>query len=140
MTSDRPDRYVVISADTHAGVDILGGNKPYLSQQFHEEFDAWAAGFSDAWGAIDVEQADTDDSDIRIGVASFMSPYNWDSARRLQHLEHDGIVAEVVFPNTCSSVLPFVNHRSGGATTAEEYRLRWAGIKAHNRWMVDFCK
>lgn len=138
MTSDRPDRYVVISADTHAGADILG-YKPYLSQQFHEEFDAWAAGFSDAWGAIDVEQADTDDSDIRIGVASFMSPYNWDSARRLQHLEHDGIVAEVVFPNTVPPFYPSSIIGAPAPTTAEEYRLRWAGIKAHNRWMVDFC-
>jgi predicted TIM-barrel fold metal-dependent hydrolase len=24
-------------------------------------------------------------------------------------------------------------------TNAEEYRLLWAGVQAHNRWLVDFC-
>ena len=82
---------------------------------------------------------DTDDADLRIGVASFMSPYNWESERRVEHLEADGIVAEVVFPNTVPPFYPSSIIGAPAPTTAEEYRLRWAGIKAHNRWMVDFC-
>ena len=38
------DRYLVISADGHAGADLLG-YRPYLASRWHEEFDAWAASF-----------------------------------------------------------------------------------------------
>jgi predicted TIM-barrel fold metal-dependent hydrolase len=139
MTSSaRPDRYVIISSDTHAGARI-DAYKPYLTRDLHDEFDAWAGDFSDAWAAIDMEQMDTNDADLRIGVASFMSPYNWESERRVEHLEADGIVAEVVFPNTVPPFYPSSIIGAPAPTTAEEYRLRWAGIQAHNRWMVDFC-
>ena len=81
----RSDRYVIISADTHAGASIAD-YREYLTRDLYDEFDAWAADFSDAWGDIDTSQMDTDDEDLRIGVASFMSPYNWDSARRARAL------------------------------------------------------
>jgi predicted TIM-barrel fold metal-dependent hydrolase len=132
------DRYVVISSDTHAGASIAD-YRTYLTRDLHDEFDAWAADFDDAWAAIDTKQMDTDDDNVRIGVASFMSPYNWDSARRAEHFEADGITAEVVFPNTVPPFYPSSIIGAPAPTTAEEYRLRWAGIKAHNRWMVDFC-
>src|SRR6478735_12178360 len=130
-TGAHSDRYVVISADTHAGASIAD-YRSYLTQDLYDEFDAWATNFSDAWGAIDTQQMDTDDDNIRIGVASFMSPYNWDSARRAEHFEADGIVAEVVFPNTVPPFYPSSIIGAPAPTTAEEYRLRWAGIQAHN--------
>jgi len=69
-TGAHSDRYVVISADTHAGASIAD-YRSYLTQDLYDEFDAWATNFSDAWGAIDTQQMDTDDDNIRIGVASF---------------------------------------------------------------------
>ncbi|MGW3635083.1 amidohydrolase family protein, partial [Streptomyces sp. NPDC005122] len=36
------DRYTVISADCHAGADLLD-YRPYLAKEHHDEFDAWAA-------------------------------------------------------------------------------------------------
>ena len=36
------DRYLIISADGHAGADLLG-YRPYLASRWHEEFDAWAS-------------------------------------------------------------------------------------------------
>jgi predicted TIM-barrel fold metal-dependent hydrolase len=111
-----------------------------LQQELHDEFDAWAATYQeDGWGKFDTEFMDTDDPYLRIGVSSFGSPYNWESDKRLAHMDEEGIAAEVVFPNT---VPPFYPRSIIGApvpATAEEYRLRWAGIKAHNRWLVDFC-
>ncbi|MGH3797046.1 MAG: amidohydrolase family protein [Pseudonocardiaceae bacterium] len=65
---------------------------------------------------------------------------NWDSGRRLRDLELDGIAAEVIFPNT---VPPFFRHSSLGSQRATDSRqeldLRWAGLRAHNRWLADFC-
>ena len=52
--------------------------------------------------------------------------------------EADGVVGEVVFPNTVPPFFPsfvlFARRR-----TPEEYEHRRAGIQAHNRWLKDFC-
>ena len=63
---------------------------------------------------------------------------NWDDERRNGDLEADGQVAEVVFPNTVPPFFPsFVLFAK--PPKPEEYEHRLAGIRAHNRWLVDFC-
>ena len=116
-----PERYTVISSDCHAGAGLLA-YKPYLERRFHEQFDDWAATFENPFTDLVTTDA------VR----------NWDSDRRLVELEEEGIVGEVVFPNT---VPPFFPSRSLIATapSADEFELRWAGLRAHNRWLADFC-
>ncbi len=115
------DRYTVISADCHAGAD-LRGYRPYLAARYLGEFDAWADAFVNPYG--DLEKPDAD--------------RNWDSARRAGDLEAEGIVAEVIYPNTIPPFYP-----RGGLTatapSAEEFEHRLAGLRAHNRWLADFC-
>lgn len=77
------ERYTVISADCHAGADLLD-YRPYLESRYHDDFDAWAAGYVNPYADLLADTADR----------------NWNSARRLAELAADGIVAEVVFPNT----------------------------------------
>jgi predicted TIM-barrel fold metal-dependent hydrolase len=117
------DRYVVISADCHGGGDITD-YRPYLPARWHDEFDAWAAAYE-----IPYEDMTGPDGNR-----------NWDSQRRLAELEADGIVAEVVFPNT---VPPFFPKASLGEqpppANAGDLEARWAGLQAHNRWLADFC-
>ena len=123
MTSDAivDGRYVVISSDGHAGADLLD-YKPYLEAKYHEEFDEWAAKFSNPFMDLTAPERYR----------------NWDSARRLRELENDGAVAEVLFPNTIPPFFP-----NGGLLarppSRETLELRWAGLRAHNRWMADFC-
>ena len=62
--------------------------------------DAWAQSYFDPWADIDTE------SEWKAGVSSFMSPLNWDSAMRLEALETESIVAEVIFPNTVPPFFP----------------------------------
>ncbi|MDJ0344844.1 amidohydrolase family protein [Streptomyces sp. H10-C2] len=122
MTPTGPDdRYTVISADCHAGADLLD-YRPYLASGQHETFDAWAATYVNPYQDLIAPEASR----------------NWDSGRRLAELEADGIVAEVVFPNT---VPPFFPSGSllAPAPSKEEFELRWAGLRAHNRWLADFC-
>ncbi len=126
------DRYVVISSDCHAGAD-LRDYKPYLEKRWHDDFEKWAESYFDPWADIDPE------SEWKAGVSSFMSPLNWDSAKRLEALETDGVVAEVIFPNTTPPFFPNGLLAAPGPRTAEEYDRRWAGIRAHNRWLKDFC-
>ena len=130
--------YVLISSDGHAGADLLD-YRPYLEKEFHAEFDAWAADFNEPWADYDKELVDTDDEYIRIGQASFLSPYNWDNEQRLEHLNSQGIAGEVVLPNTVPPFYPAAVISAWAPQTAEEYRLRQAGVKAHNRWLAEFC-
>jgi predicted TIM-barrel fold metal-dependent hydrolase len=121
MAPGADERYTVISADGHAGAE-LRQYRQYLPSRWHDEFDAWAETYVNPF-------------------ADLLAPTayrNWDSDRRLAELEADGVVAEVLFPNT---VPPFFQQGNLVALppTAEEYERRWAGLQAHNRWLVDFC-
>jgi predicted TIM-barrel fold metal-dependent hydrolase len=135
-SSGRP--YVLISTDAHAGADRLG-YKPYLPSSLHEQFDAWAADFHDPWEELDEGMYDTDDSEVVMGRASFVSRYSWESETRVRHMDAEGIAAEVVFPNTVPPFYPSGIITALAPRSEDEYRLRWEGIKAHNRWLADFC-
>ena len=115
------DRYTIISVDGHAGA-ALHDYKPYLASRWHDEFDAWAETFVNPF------------SDLLAKTAY----RNWDSARRLEETESQGVVAEVLFPNT---IPPFFAQSNLTAIepTAADYERRWAGVQAHNRWLADFC-
>ncbi len=115
--------YVVISADCHGGADV-GDYRPYLERKYLDDFDAWLAGFRNPFDDL------ADDRASR----------NWDSARRLREMEADGVVAEVIFPNTVPPFFPKVSlvHQPPGAGQGDLER-RWAGLRAHNRWLADFC-
>jgi len=115
-------RYTIISADTHAGANHETYRR-YLDPAFLEDFDAWRARYKNPW-------KDLRDTDLRVR--------NWDDERRDADQLGDGVVAEVVYPNTVPPFYPgFVLF--AGPPKPEDYAHRRAGIQAHNRWMVDFC-
>ena len=131
-------RYILVSSDAHAGAD-LWDYKAYLPKAFQEEFDAWAAEFHDPWTDFDREIDAAEDEGLKMGRVSFVSPYSWESDVRLKHMDQEGIAAEVVFPNTVPPFYPSGVITAPAPSTDEEYRYRWEGIKAHNRWLADFC-
>ncbi|HEY6533346.1 MAG TPA: amidohydrolase family protein [Acidimicrobiales bacterium] len=135
MTTDGQRRQVLVSTDGHAGADLLD-YRPYLERAFHERFDAWAAQYHDAW-ADDLDQ--DRDPNHRVGVASAGASVNWDAKERLELLDEQGIAAEVLFPNTSPPFYPSGAVTAPGPRTAEELELRLAGVRAHNRWLADFC-
>jgi predicted TIM-barrel fold metal-dependent hydrolase len=115
------DRYTVISADCHAGADLLD-YRPFLESRYHDAFDEWAASFVSPYG--DLVQPDAD--------------RNWDSTRRMRELEADGVVGEIVYPNT---IPPFYPRGSlvAVAPSPDDFELRLAGLRAHNRWLAAWC-
>lgn len=120
---DVNDRYLVISADCHGGGQIAD-YRPYLDAQYRDEFDAWAASYENPYE--DLTGPD--------------GPRNWDSDRRLSDLEGDGIVGEVIFPNTIPPFFPKASLTfQPPALTTGDVERRWAGLRAHNRWLADFC-
>jgi predicted TIM-barrel fold metal-dependent hydrolase len=58
-------------------------------------------------------------------------------------LEKDGVAGEVIFPNTIPPFAPKSLIAAAGVFTppADEmdYALRLEGLRAHNRWLTDFC-
>ena len=115
------ERYTVISSDGHAGAE-LRQYKDYLASDWHDEFDAWADAYENPFADL-------------LAATAYR---NWDSARRLEEQDADGVTAEVLFPNT---VPPFFEQGNLVALPPSEadYARRWAGLQAHNRWLVDFC-
>ena len=114
-------RYVVISADGHAGAD-LRGYRPYLESSLHDEFDRWADAYVNPFSDLERPEANR----------------NWDSDVRQEAMEAEGVVGEVLYPNTVPPFFP----RSGltaSVPPASEYTLRLAGLRAHNRWLADWC-
>jgi len=126
---------ILFSTDGHCGAE-LRGYKPYLERRYHEAFDAWADGFHDAW-AEDIDQ--DRNANHRVGIASMMAPLNWDAQMRLEYLDRQGIAAEVLFPNTAPPFYLSGALTAPGPRSHEEYELRSAGLRAHNRWLADFC-
>src|SRR4051794_39863374 len=115
------DRYTIISADGHAG-GSAEQYRTYLEASLLDEFDAWRSRYKNPFKDL------LSDGRTR----------NWDSDRRIRELDADGVVAEVIFPNTIPPFFP-TGQVIAPAPTADDYRLRLAGLRAHNRWLVDFC-
>jgi predicted TIM-barrel fold metal-dependent hydrolase len=128
------DRCVVISTDGHCGASLYD-YKPYLEKRFHDEFDVWAETFYDPWSELE-ESAPVDQ---RLGFAAFDTPLNWDSKARLLYTEGQGIAAEVLFPNTAPPFYPSNSITAPPPLDRKAYEHRFAGMRAHNRWLVDFC-
>jgi predicted TIM-barrel fold metal-dependent hydrolase len=122
-THEDLDRYIVISADCHGGGQ-LNEYREYLDRRYLDEFDQWATDYG-----IPFE-------DLRGADAS----RNWDHDRRLQDLEQDGIVAEVIFPNTVPPFYPRPSLVMQPPGNSGDLERRWAGLQAHNRWLADFCR
>ncbi|HEX4865111.1 MAG TPA: amidohydrolase family protein, partial [Acidimicrobiales bacterium] len=119
------------STDTHAGAD-LRDYKPYLESRWHEDFDAWAQTFDDPWDRYRVDG-------LKETAEEKGTHANWDSDLRVKTLEAEGVAAEVLYPNTIPPFFPTTGILIPQPKTQLEYDQRWAGLRAHNRWQLDFC-
>ena len=119
--SNLDEHLVLISADGHAG-----GNheqyRTYLEAKYLDQFDAWRGKYSNPF------------KDLSGGTKD----RNWNQERRISELEADGVVAEVLFPNTIPPFFP-TGAVIARPPTPDDYDLRLAGIRAHNRWLADWC-
>ena len=90
--------------------------------RYHDDFDEWAANFVSPYGDL-VRPTPTATGTARV---------------RMRELEADGVVAEIVYPNT---IPPFYRRGSLVATapSADDFELRLAGLRAHNRWLAEWC-
>jgi predicted TIM-barrel fold metal-dependent hydrolase len=115
------NRYTIISSDTHAG-GSHAQYREFLEKKYLDDFDAWRAQYKNPFKDLG------DDRRYR----------NWDDEMRNGQQDADGVVGEVIFPNTVPPFFPgFVLFAPPPRDADYEHRL--AGIRAHNRWLEDFC-
>jgi predicted TIM-barrel fold metal-dependent hydrolase len=102
----------------------------YLEAEYLDDYDAWAKAFEYPFLIADAHG----------GPGTERYRRNYDFAVRVPDVEADGIVAEVVYPNT---IPPFFQTAmaflEATPSSAEEVGRRWAGLRVHNRWLADFC-
>ncbi|HKH05919.1 MAG TPA: amidohydrolase family protein [Acidimicrobiales bacterium] len=114
-------RYTIISADCHAG-GSHAHYREYLDPAYRDEFDAWRGKYKNPFKDLG------DTRRLR----------NWDDDMRNGQQLADGVVGEVVYPNTVPPFFPsFVLFAQ--PPKPEDYERRLAGIRAHNRWLADWC-
>lgn len=121
VSSPEGERYILISADCHGGASI-DTYRDYLEEKYLDDFDSWRKQYHNPFSDL------KNKGRVR----------NWDLAQRFEEQEKDGVVAEVFFPNTVPPFFPTAS-LAARLPTADEYELRLAGIRAHNRWLVEWC-
>ena len=109
--------YTIITADSHAG-GSHAQYREFLESDYLEDFDAWRNKYKNPYRDL----APGDDRRLR----------NWDNEMRNSQQDADGVVGEVIFPNTVPPFFPgFVLFAPPPGP--DDYAHRLAGIRAHNR-------
>lgn len=135
-TSDAP--YVIVSSDTHAGLQVAE-YRDYLDPRHHEAFDEWVRERHHHRRLVEevngeyVAKWEGDNAEGLKGA--------YDPEVRDKELDADGIAGEVIFADgdsvTGQESPPFGAGLSAGMITDPD--LAFAGARAHNRWLVEFC-
>jgi predicted TIM-barrel fold metal-dependent hydrolase len=134
-------RYLVISADCHAGppAELY---RSYMDPEYRDHYDAFLASLADMRPELSSAEirfrqkflAKTGDGGLRAC---------WDPDLREKELDNEGVAAEVIFPDADVlglggvSASPFGTGLSGSG--GDDAELAFAGARAHNRWLADLC-
>jgi predicted TIM-barrel fold metal-dependent hydrolase len=134
------DRYLVISSDCHAGLPPER-YRGYLDPGYRDAFDA----------ALPIQLAETRKAAARFLVAEINEAWRrgreadlagaWDHEARVRVLDADGVAGEVIFPDGITEMnMPPFGAGISLPTEGVVPELQWAGARAHNRWIAEFCQ
>ena len=140
MPSTPEDRYLIVSTDGHAGL-LPEKYRPYVDPQYRDLFDAHVGEEARRRAEREKDFLIKDFNDKwRSGNESKLAAA-WDSDLRNEVINDDGVAAEVLFPDgiTERNAPPF-GAGLGLKPWGVEPELQWAGARAHNRWMAEFCQ
>jgi predicted TIM-barrel fold metal-dependent hydrolase len=137
MTST--ERYLVISADCHAGLPSEQ-YRDWLDPEFRPAFDDHLA---ERRAMISQLMAGDEDFARRWEEENAEGLQGaWDAGRRDKELDQDGVAGEVIFPDADSvtgGASPPFGAGLGGALDIPPDRA-FAGAHAHNRWLAELCR
>ena len=110
------DRYLLITADSHAGPTPQGYG-PYLEKKYQSDYQDWLT-----WSVENAKIMKQVMGSRSIGVdgdPDVVGYRNWDSKRRLAETESDGVAAEVIFSNTSPPFAPTMHSEFGEAEAGD---------------------
>ena len=133
-------RYLVISADGHAGLRPER-YRDYLDPKYREAFDV----------ALPIQIREVEAAAKKFLVADINAEWRkgreqalsgaWDHDERVKVLDGDGIAGEVIFPDGITEMnMPPFGAGLSLPTENIDPELQWAGARAHNRWLAEFCQ
>ena len=132
------DPYIIVSSDSHAGLQCEE-YRPYLESSVHEEFDEYVAERHEhrrLTEEINGEYVAEWEGKNAEGLKGAYDPDIRD-----KELDADGISGEIIFADgdavTGMESPPFGAGLAAGQIT--DPRLAYAGARAHNRWLEEFC-
>ena len=163
MTRDQHgggDRYTVISADGHASA-LVKDYREYFEPKYRADFDAeveatepmrvaWredpAGAFCKNFGFVPEQMVK--DFAACPALQPGGAPGARDPQERLRDMDRDGIAGEVLFSDGYMETHPVFfpggglrrAGSSGGPPEPKEIELQYAGARAYNRWLADFCE
>ena len=135
------DPYMIVSADSHAGLPTED-YRPYLASAFHPQFDDFLRERSvslEAMTRLGVRNEDYAKKWFEEHEEALRS--GWEADKRDLELDGDGVAGEVVFPDADAvesrTCVPF--GAGLGMSGDMDPALGLAGAQAHNRWLADLC-
>ncbi|MBA6413370.1 amidohydrolase [Parahaliea sp. F7430] len=134
------DRYLIVSTDGHAGLP-MEGYRDYLESKYFKAFDEM----------LPIQREMTRKSEELFLISDFNDKWRqgieeeltgaWDGAMRNKIIDADGVAAEVLFPDGITEMnAPPFGAGLGLRPWGVDPELQWAGARAHNRWIAEFCK
>ncbi len=130
--------YIIVSSDTHAGL-FVEDYREYLESSLHPEFDEWLVTRHQHRAMVEEingEYVEQWERENEIGLKGAYDPEIRDKT-----LDADGVAGEIIFADgdavTGMEAPPFGAGLSAGQIT--DSRQAWAGARAHNRWLEEFC-
>jgi predicted TIM-barrel fold metal-dependent hydrolase len=134
------DRVLVISSDCHAGLPPER-YRDYLDPKYREVFDV----------ALPIQIRETQKAAEKFLIADVNAEWRkgrerqlsgaWDHDERIKVLDADGVAGEVVFPDGITEMnMPPFGAGLSLPTEGINAELQWAGARAHNRWLAEFCQ
>jgi predicted TIM-barrel fold metal-dependent hydrolase len=148
-TSESPqaesDHVLIVSSDGHVAAQMRDF-RPYMVSTYHEEFDA----FCDVYDEKGVRSFEPEAMAVRYDpdviedwkteiLDTGRDKGQYDLNARLDEMAHQGVVAEVLFPEfgvPFELYAPNLALLRGYKRTAEQIKV---ANSAYNRWLADFC-
>ncbi|MGI9432236.1 MAG: amidohydrolase family protein [Myxococcota bacterium] len=134
------ERHLVISSDCHAGLPPEQ-YRDYVDPELREIFDV----------ALPIQRQQVEEASRKFLVADINEEWRkgrgaalsgaWDHDERLRVLDADGIAGEVLFPDGITEMnMPPFGAGLSLPTDGIDPKLQWAGARAPNRWIAEFCQ
>lgn len=138
------DRYLLISADCHAGPES-GHYREYIDPEFREAYEEYLVNVAGMRGLLAGNQGGRNQFVDRFlaetGDAGMQSVS--DAHKRDALLDGDGVAAEVIFPDADVLGVGKVDSSPFGAglgsSGSSDPEKVMAGARAHNRWLAEMC-